>query len=101
MTPASVGGGGGLEVDLVAAFSSSEDKHMNDNTPPIGADDDTPCSLYSEAAARQATQGETMRTGARKNPEKTSDKPKGLRDGDDFFRYAGEADTWEIPWGTK
>ncbi|CDN92516.1 hypothetical protein [Agrobacterium tumefaciens] len=66
---------------------------MNDNTPPIGAHDDTARSLCSEKKATPK--------GGHINPEKTSYEAQRLRDGDEFFIYAGQADTWEVPWGTK
>ena len=44
---------------------------------------------------------EVMRMLERTNPEKTSYEAQRLRDNDEFYIYAGQIETWEIPWGTK
>ncbi|MCZ7858538.1 hypothetical protein O9X81_18080 [Agrobacterium salinitolerans] len=44
---------------------------------------------------------ELMRMLGRSNPEKSSYEAQRLRDGDEFYLYAGQIDTWEIAWGTK
>ncbi|MCI9864875.1 hypothetical protein RHIZ_02830 [Rhizobium skierniewicense] len=43
---------------------------------------------------------EVMRMLSRSNPEKASYEAQKQRDGDEFFLYAGQIETWEIAWGS-
>ncbi|CDN93473.1 hypothetical protein [Agrobacterium tumefaciens] len=101
------------EYDLHRAYIEIHDITLRpDNGMPAAAEEPVFIGIVDGAPIKRPAIGgqgkatlkvmsEVMRMLRRTNPEKSSYEAQRLRDNDEFYLYAGQIDSWEIPWGTK